>query len=218
MPTPPTRRACLHTSAAATASLLVASPGSADAPEAEKTVRVVVWDEQQREQKDVYENFLRNWIARPMKGQAFVLDTVLAMLEWASDPDRGNLLPDGFRNPFLRHGETRPLFRGDPLSEPDITLPMALDLMRTCDCYQLRLFAPMLLFGLRAAEPCYLFREYLEDDWLGVPCNLDLAYQTKGRRDKRFPPAGRIEAVVGGPPRRRQQRPALPAAGGPRRP
>jgi hypothetical protein len=40
--------------------------------------------------------------ARPMKGQTFVLDTVRAMLEWAADPDRGNLLPEGFRNPFLR--------------------------------------------------------------------------------------------------------------------
>jgi hypothetical protein len=122
-----------------------------------------------------------------MKGQAFVLDTVRAMLEWAADPDRGRLLPDGFRNPFLRRGEPRQLFRGDPLAEPDITLEMALDLVRACDRPQLLLFAPMLLFGLRAAEPCYLFREYLEEGWLRVPCNPDLEYRTKGRRDKRFP-------------------------------
>lgn len=42
---------------------------------------------------------------------------------------------------------------------------MALNLVRACDRFQLLLFAPMLLFGLRAAEPCYLFREYLEIDW-----------------------------------------------------
>jgi hypothetical protein len=125
--------------------------------------------------------------ARRMKGQPFVLDTVRAMLEWAADPDRGNLLPDGFRNPFLRRGEPRQPFKGDPLAEPDVTSPMALDFMKACDLYQLRLFAPTLLFGLRAAEPCFLFVEYLDGDWLRVPCNADLAYHTKGRRDKRFP-------------------------------
>jgi hypothetical protein len=128
-----------------------------------------------------------NAAARPMKGQAFVLDAVRALLEWAADPDRGNLLPDGFRNPFRRRGEPRPVFNRDPLAEPDITLTMALDFVRACDRYQLRLFAPMLLFGLRAAEPCFLFVEYLDGDWLRVPCNADLAYRTKGRRDKRFP-------------------------------
>jgi hypothetical protein len=45
----------------------------------------------------------------------------------------------------------------------------------------------MILFGLRASEPCLLFRENLDVDWLRVPCIPDLAYQTKGRRDKRFP-------------------------------
>jgi hypothetical protein len=125
--------------------------------------------------------------ARPMRGQAFVLDAVRAMLEWAADPDRGHLLPEGFRNPFLRQGQARPLLRGDPLAEPDITLAMALDLVRACDRHQLLLFAPMLLFGLRASEPCYLFREYLEGGWLRVPCNGDLGYRTKAGRDKRFP-------------------------------
>jgi hypothetical protein len=124
---------------------------------------------------------------RLMKGQAFVMDTVRALFEWAADPHRGNLLPDGFRNPFLRHGATRSSLQCDPLAEPDITLAMALDLVRACDRHQLLLFAPLLLFGLRASEPCYLFREYLEGDWLRVPCNPDLAYRTKGRRDKRFP-------------------------------
>jgi hypothetical protein len=125
--------------------------------------------------------------ARPMKGQAFVLDAVRAMLQWAGDPERGNLFPDGFRNPFHRSAEERTLPRNDPLAEPDITLPMALAFVRACDLYQLRLFTPMLLFGLRAAEPCFLFGEYLDDSWLRVPCNSDLEYLTKSRRSKKFP-------------------------------
>jgi hypothetical protein len=124
---------------------------------------------------------------RPMRGQAFVLDAVRALFEWAADPERGNLLPEGFRNPFLRASGGRPLLHGDPLADPDITLDMAIDLVAACDRFQLRLFVPMLLFGLRAAEPCFLFAEYLDGHWLRVPCNPDLAYNTKGRRDKRFP-------------------------------
>jgi hypothetical protein len=122
-----------------------------------------------------------------MRGQSFVIDAVRAMLEWAADPDRGRLLPDTFRNPFRRPKESREVYQGDPLTEPDITLSMAVELVRACDRLQLRLFAPLLLFGLRAAEPCFLFAEYLEGGWLRVPCNPDLAYQTKGRRGKRFP-------------------------------
>src|SRR5262249_17930538 len=48
-------------------------------------------------------------------------------------------------------------------------------------------FMPMLFFGLRAREPCFLFRECLEERWLRVPCLPDLGYRTKGGRDKRFP-------------------------------
>jgi hypothetical protein len=131
-----------------------------------------------------------------------VLDTVRAMLEWAADPQRGGLLPDGFRNPFRGAGERRALLAGDPLAEPDVTLAMALDFVDACDLYQLRLLAPLLLFGLRAAEPCFLFVEYLDDSWLRVPCNDELAYRTKGRRDKRFPLPGELrplwQALAGG--------------------
>jgi hypothetical protein len=124
---------------------------------------------------------------KPMKGHAFVMDAVRAVFEWAADPERGGLLPEGFRNPFHRSGISRAVFKGDPLAEPDITLPMALELIAACDAFQLRLFTPMLLLGLRAAEPCYLFVEYLADDWWKVPNNPDLNVKTKGRLDKRFP-------------------------------
>ena len=136
--------------------------------------------------------------ARPMRGHAFVLDAVRGLFAWAADPDRGGLLPEGFRNPFLRAGEPRALFRGDPLADPDVTLPMAADFVRTCDDYELRLFAPVILFGLRASEPCFLFREHLAGDWLTVPNIPALDYQTKGRRDKRFPLAADLAPLWDG--------------------
>jgi hypothetical protein len=125
--------------------------------------------------------------AKPLKSKDFVLDTVRALYEWAADPDRGGLLPDDFRNPFRRSGASRSVLKGDPLAEPDVTQSMALDLVAACDAWQLRLFAPLLLFGLRAAEPCFLFREYLAGGWLQVPCNPDLNVKTKGKRSKRLP-------------------------------
>lgn len=124
---------------------------------------------------------------QPMKGQGFILDTVRALYQWAADAERGGLFPEGFRNPFLRTAEARSILKGDPLAEPDITLSMAINLVRVCDRFQLQLFVPVLLFGLRAEEPCYIFVEDLDSDWLRVSCNLDLGYRTKGRRDKRFP-------------------------------
>ena len=54
-------------------------------------------------------------LARPMKGQRFVLDTVRAMYEWAADPERGRLLPEGFRNPFLRMAGARTLLKADTI-------------------------------------------------------------------------------------------------------
>ncbi|HJN08216.1 MAG TPA: hypothetical protein QF564_05960 [Pirellulaceae bacterium] len=124
---------------------------------------------------------------RPIKQPGFVLDVVRAMLEWASDPDRGNLLPDGFRNPFSsRKRGTRQVVI-DPLSEPDITIPMATSLIEVCDPFQLSIFAPLLFYGLRPSELGWIFHENIEAEWLRVPCRADLDYFTKGRRDKSFP-------------------------------
>jgi integrase len=124
---------------------------------------------------------------RPMKDPGFVEDAVRAMFAWAADPDRGRLLPDGFRSPFLhRSGQRRTVAR-DLVGEPDITVSMAVDFLMACDAYGLQLFAPVILYGLRAAEPCFLFGEHVQDGWLRVQCVDGLAYQTKGRRDKRFP-------------------------------
>lgn len=123
-----------------------------------------------------------------MRGQAFVWDAARAMFQWAADPDRGRLLSDGFRNPFLRRaGGPDRAAAPDPFGEPDVTMAMACDLLRAADEYQLRLFAPMVLYGLRAAEPAFLFHEHVENDWLSVPCIPELAYTTEGKRAKRLP-------------------------------
>ncbi|QDU21813.1 site-specific integrase [Urbifossiella limnaea] len=124
---------------------------------------------------------------RPLRSHRYVLDVVRGVYEWALDPARGGLLPEGFRSPFLKGGARTPPPHGDPLAEPDITSPMAVEFINACDHHQLRLFVPLLLFGLRAAEPCTLFAEHLTADWLKVPCIPELDVLTKGRRDKRFP-------------------------------
>lgn len=131
--------------------------------------------------------------ARRMRSPEFVADAVRSLFAWACAPDRGGLLPEGFRNPFLRSGARGPVLKGDPLAAPDVTLPMAVELVGACDAFQLRLFVPPLVFGLRAAEPCALFADHLRDGWLSVPCVPELGLLTKGRRDKRFPLLERLE-------------------------
>jgi integrase len=125
--------------------------------------------------------------ARLMTGQGFVLDTIRAMLEWAADPERGKLLPEGFRNPFLGASRRLGTPADDCEAEPDITTDMAIEFISTCDEYQLRLFAPMILYGLRPGEPCFVFREHVDADLLRVNCLPDLVYATKGQRNKALP-------------------------------
>ncbi|MGB7159438.1 MAG: hypothetical protein WBD40_15325 [Tepidisphaeraceae bacterium] len=133
---------------------------------------------------------------RTMHGGGFVWDAARAMFCWAIDPDRGGVLPEAMRNPFLRKGSSARKPAADPFGEPDVTIAMAKELLEACDDYQLRLFAPMLFFGLRAAEPVFLAHEYLDEQWLRVPCNENLGYVTKGKRDKRFPLAPPLKALL----------------------
>ena len=131
-----------------------------------------------------------------------VLDAVRAMFNWAGDPDRGNLLPEGFRNPFDRAERPQRQAARDPFGEPDITVAMAIEFIGACDAFQLPLFATLILYGLRAAEPLYLFSEHLDDQWFKLNCLPELDYLTKGRRDKRFPivsPLGELLQVVVAP-------------------
>ncbi|MFH1921718.1 MAG: hypothetical protein ABIP48_17780 [Planctomycetota bacterium] len=127
-----------------------------------------------------------NSARRPMRGQGYVMDVVRAMFEWATAPEGGNLLPEGFRNPFVRRGHPR----GDNIDqfgEPDITVAMASEFLLACDAYQLVLFTPLAFYGLRPSELCFLFHEQADREWLGVLCQPELAYLTKGGRDKRLP-------------------------------
>jgi hypothetical protein len=125
--------------------------------------------------------------SRRMRSVEYILDTTRAVFEWAADPDRGNLLADGFRNPFRRTRPRRTTTFGDPLAAPDITADMACAFLEACDDYRFRLFAPLMGFGLRASEPCWLFGEFVEDAWLRVPNIPELEYWTKGGREKKFP-------------------------------
>ena len=125
-----------------------------------------------------------------------VLGAVRAMFNWAADPDRGNLLPEGFRNPFNRTAESLRRTARDPFGEPDITTAMAVEFIEACDAFQLRLFATLIMYGLRAAEPLYLFHEHLEGPWLKLICLPEIEYLTKGQRDKRFPLLQPLEKLL----------------------
>ncbi len=137
--------------------------------------------------------------SRPMRRPDYVLDVVRAMYCWASELERGKLIPEGFRNPFFRHGRNGRNAATVHLGEPDITMAMAVDFINACDAYQLRLFAPLMIYGLRSAEPCFLVHEHLDRDWMRVPCLPELAYQTKGRREKQLPLSPCIAALLKSP-------------------
>lgn len=128
----------------------------------------------------------QNSSPRPMRGQTYVTTVVRAMFSWGMDPEGGGLLPEGFTNPFVRRGRPGGVHT-DQFGEPDITLKMASRFIAGCDHHQLRLFAPMVLYGLRASEPSFLFAEDFDGHWLTVPCRPELSYFPKGRREKRLP-------------------------------
>jgi integrase len=136
---------------------------------------------------------------RRMRGQDFVLDAVRAMFEWAADPQRGDCLPPGFVNPFRRRAFQRRRVAADMFGEPDITVAMAGDFLAACDDYQLRLFAPLPLLGLRAAEPIFLFQEHVERDTLHVTCVKELEHTTKGLQNKRLPLLPPLLTLLHGP-------------------
>ena len=133
---------------------------------------------------------------RPMRRPDYVVDVTRAMFDWAADPQRGNLIPDGFHNPFFRRGRASSTAVSVPVGEPDITIKMAVDFLATCDLCQLRLFSPIIIYGLRAAEPCFLFHEHVNAGWLDVPCLPEVNYFTKGRRAKRLPLIPAIAALL----------------------
>ncbi|HQR41714.1 MAG TPA: tyrosine-type recombinase/integrase, partial [Gemmatales bacterium] len=150
-----------------------------------------------REFRLAFQKFLDDWLVtnnghqtgqrHKLKSKSYVLATVRALYQWASDPDRGSVLPTEFRNPFLKGIERSKIHHGDPLNQPDITRDMATEFLTACSPYELRMFIPLIVFGLRASEPRYLFQEHMQDEWLLVHNLPELDYTTKGRREKRFP-------------------------------
>lgn len=131
---------------------------------------------------------------RPMRSKDYVQSVVRSMFEWAADPERGNLLPDGFRNPFSARSRSTERVGGDLVSGPEITVAMAVQLIEAADDYQVSILAPLLLYGLRPGELGWLFAEHSQGGWLRVQNIPELGYLTKGRRDKRFPLAGCVQA------------------------
>jgi hypothetical protein len=150
-----------------------------------------------REFRLAFQKFLDDWLVtsnghhegrrHKLKSKSYVLATVRALYQWACDPDRGNSLPREFRNPFLKGIERSKIHHGDPLNQPDITMEMVREFIAVCSTYELRLFIPLIVFGLRASEPRYLFQEHMQHEWLLVHNLPELDYTTKGRREKRFP-------------------------------
>ncbi|MCC7087078.1 MAG: hypothetical protein IT427_18920 [Pirellulales bacterium] len=122
-----------------------------------------------------------------LKRPDYVLDVVRSMLQWARDPESGALLPESFRNPFVGHGRRNRQVADEAIDTLNISLSMAVDFVDACSPTELQLFAPLMLYGLRASEPLFLFREHLQDGWFQVPCLPELDYLTKGQREKRFP-------------------------------
>ena len=71
--------------------------------------------------------------------------------------------------------------------------------MRRCDLYQCRLFAPLILCGLRAAELGWVLGDDVDDEWFRVRCHPELDHLTKGLRDKKFPLGEVLRHVIDPP-------------------
>jgi integrase len=119
-------------------------------------------------------------------GIRFILSVARAAWHWAKN-HTPPLLPEEAQNPFQGHVGSRPL--KDLVARTELNAEVLTRLITQADMYQLVLFMPMILYGLRAAEPCYLMIEdwQPEDALLTVACVPDLEYKTKGRINKTFP-------------------------------
>ena len=135
----------------------------------------------------------------PLRSIDYVLEIAHAALSWAADPDRGALLDSSFRNPFRGQSQAVRTRAPDPCTPPTITIEMAADWLHHCDPYQRRLFAPLTLFGLRAAELTWVLKDDVNDGWFQVRCHPELEHLTKGLRDKKLP-LGNVHQYVTDPP------------------
>ena len=147
-------------------------------------------------QLEVSPNGHANTARRKLRSPEFVQSVVRSMLRWAAASNAGALLGDGFRNPFQGRIRKTESVHADLFGEPDITLDMASKFLRACDEYQLPVFTLLVFYGLRPSELSFAFRESLTEDWLSIICRPELAYFTKGRRDKRLPLIDPIRALL----------------------
>ena len=137
-----------------------------------------------------------------LESLTYVMNTARGLFAWALSDQSGPLLPPQFTNPFAVRFRDTDETSSDLFGDPDISLAMAADFVRACDAWQLPLFCMYIFYGLRAAEPCWLFAESISYDWLRVECDRQLGYTTKGRRDKRLPmiePVRRALAIAACP-------------------
>lgn len=137
-----------------------------------------------------------NAAKRTLKSTNFVMSIAASMFRWASDRNSGALLGDGFANPFANVRRRTDRVSADLFGEPDITIAMAEAFLKECDTFQLPIFSLLVFFGLRPSELTFAFRESGTKDWLHILCHPELAYFTKGRRDKRLPLLSEIESLL----------------------
>jgi integrase len=129
-------------------------------------------------------------------GVRFVLSAARAAWSWALRQDPP-LLPEGLRNPFTAHIPAKP-YRG-LVTEDEFRSEGVVRFIEHCDLYQLPLMAPLILYGLRAAEPQFVMIEHWNtlDNSLAVNCDADLQHLTKGRVNKRFPVPSVLDTLLG---------------------
>lgn len=129
-----------------------------------------------------------NALPRPMTaaGSRFVLATARAAWQWGQGQDPP-LRPEDAANPFRGHiAAPRPR---DLIDRGSLDAAKICAIVGRCDAFQLITLAPLIFYGLRAAEPCCLFVE----DWqrgeglLRVACAPELDYLTRGRVNKFLP-------------------------------
>jgi len=82
------------------------------------------------------------------------------------------------------------------IGEPDITTEMAIRFVMACDRYQFRLFAPLILLGLRMSELVFLFRQQIKRGWLVIQRHPKLLYSPKSNGSREAPLLPILERIL----------------------
>ncbi len=89
------------------------------------------------------------------------------MFNWASNIERGNLLPEGFRNPSDKAARMQRSTANYPFGEPNVTMSMPVVFISRCDAFQLPRFATLILCGLRV---CYFESNLMANGLRSIAC------------------------------------------------